>query len=212
MGSTSLPGRCSCDLHRGRRKEYIDERINENSFGFLHPVRQEKIGKMSMSKSVKAGIIGGLVGGALVGLAVSAGWIGGGHMRGHVFIPLTLQFAVDGGSTFKTYAYITSSGCCKKAKLVIPRFAVATGATPIKTATSVALDWNSLPVNVMPVAPPSEVKDAKFYIGDTSTFAHGKAKFDASSVTLALQGTDTAPAGKAWGLAHTLEFEYPISN
>ena len=158
-------------------------------------------------KDFGVGLAGGVLGAGIVAAAIGAfgfyQW-----KRMGAFLPTVLEFVTDQNSKFYAYAYLSCKQGSKKAKLVIPPFALTT-AGPTKVAISTAMLGGGIPLSLSPLdKAPS--KAVTLYSKDTQHFTTGTAKIDAFGVV-----TITADAAsgtmEAWGLAKELVLEYPVA-
>jgi hypothetical protein len=173
------------------------------------------------NSAVRAGIVGGVIGGLVIvggmilhhAMKDSDGDDDGDHPK--IFFPISLEFVTDGNTHFNVYAYLKSvhrraAGGRRRIRLVVPRFAMTTS-TVVKSAGSVALGVGAtFPVNLMPIPSDAIERDALLYSGDTGSTVPGSAMFKGGSVGI-VSSVPTA-AGKAWGLAKDLSFEFEVSD
>lgn len=153
------------------------------------------------------GMAGGMVGAALIAVVLGGlGFYKWKHMG--EFLPLVLEFNTDQKSKFHAYGYLSCRRGCKVAKLTIPPFALST-AGPTSSAASIPILGGLIPISFMPLND-SEVKSVKLYSKDTAHTITGKANLTKDGI-VNIMADAASGTGEAWGLAHEVSFEYPVS-
>jgi hypothetical protein len=129
---------------------------------------------------------------------------------GGLSYPLNIDFMTDQNTHFNVFACITMKHGDRRARLIIPKFAVTT-TTLVKSVKSAPIITPTFPVNLVPISYSPE-KMIKLYFEDTKTTATGQGTFKDGVVTLSMLGSDIVGIGKAWGLAQETSFEFEVSN
>jgi hypothetical protein len=160
-----------------------------------------------MWKKFAIGFVGGIVGASVVA-AVLGGLSFRAWKRMGSFLPIVLEFTTDTKAKFYVYGYLSSHKGGKVAKLVIPPFALHT-AGPTKSATSSPLLAGLMPVTLTPLDN-SQVQPAIFHLKDDSHEAPGSASLSKLGVVF-LDCEQTSGTNEAWGLAHEVVLEFPVS-
>lgn len=155
------------------------------------------------SKKVAASVLGGMIGAGIV--VVALGGVCYHHWRRmKSFYPNLLRFTTDQKSQIPVYSYFVAHHGTKRARLVIPSFAVLTD-KPTKSITSDSI----IPINFMP-STDSEVKNVHLYSKDMEHTVVGKAQINKNGV-ISITADQASGVGEAWGLAKELVIEYLIA-
>lgn len=166
---------------------------------------------MSMSKGQIVGwsILGGVIGATLV-LGV-AGGLAHHHMKGGLYLPMTLEMQTNAGTPSTLHVYATIRRCHHKRSgkrmvtLTIEPFKVM--ASGVFTAAS-ALPL--LPVPCVPVADAAAVK-AVMYGSDNKSIIDGSLTVGANG-TMVLTASAPSVDGGAWGLARPVSIDYEVAD
>jgi hypothetical protein len=162
---------------------------------------------MPALKSFLAGLAGGMVGAAVV-----AGVVGGMGAyywkRMGSFLPIVIEFTTDQNAKFYVYGYITTRQNSKKAKLVIPPFALNT-ATATVSAASTPLLGGTMPLTLTPIAAVPE-QAVKVYAKDPQHFTDGVISMSVEGV-ITIKSSQPSGVMEAWGLAQEVSLEYNIA-
>jgi hypothetical protein len=158
-------------------------------------------------KHFGVGLAGGVLGAGVVAAALGAvGYYQWTRMG--AFLPTVLEFTTDQNSKFYAYAYLSCKQGSKRARIVIPPFALTTMG-PTKAAVSAPMLGGGIPVSLSPVdKAPS--KAVHMYSKDTKHFTTGTAAISAYGV-VTISTDAPSGSGEAWGLARELVLEYPVA-
>lgn len=159
------------------------------------------------AKNFGVGFVGGVVGAGIVAAALGGlGYYKWKHMG--TFLPTVLEFTTDQKSKFYAYAFLVRKWGSKKAKIVVPSFALTTP-TPIKSAASGIILGGQIPVSLMPLSD-SDIKVVHLHSKDTAHTITGKANISKNGVVV-IVADQASGIGEAWGLAEELVLEYPVA-
>jgi hypothetical protein len=158
-------------------------------------------------KQFGVGLAGGILGAGIVAAALGGfGFYRWKHMG--AFLPTVLEFTTDQKSKFYAYAYLSCKQGCKKARIVIPPFALVTAGPTISAVSSPVLG-GMIPLSLIPLND-SDIKVVTLHSKDTVHTTTGKANITKAGV-VNIAADAASGTGEAWGLSKELVLEYPVA-